>query len=115
MSKLIDSMKEVCLNERKVVQAPVDFDVEERVEEIRTPYETATRYSFRIQLGVDGFARDGEEVSNLRTIARRHIAEFAFGEFKAHIMQIEGAILEHDSKEALRLLRSMEAEMFNVN
>lgn len=115
MSKLIDSMKEVCLNERKVVQAPVDFDVEERVEEIRIPYETATRYGCRIQLGIDGFARDGEEVSNLRTTARRHLAEFAFGEFRAHIMQIERAIIEHDSREALRRLRLMEAEMFKVN
>lgn len=115
MSKLIDSMKEVCLNERKVVMAPLDFNVEERVEDVRTNYETVTRYGFRAEIGMTGFANSTEELRNLRFAARRQLAEFAFGEFRAHIMGVERALHERDLAEALRLLRRMDVEMFKVD
>lgn len=119
MSKLLENLKDVCLNQKKIISRPVNIVVDERVAEADGPSAfVGTQYSIRVELGLNGFINESNDVglsiTHMRQAARRNIAEFVFGEFRSHFMLIEQAMWNADLAEAQRLLRQMQAEMFEV-
>lgn len=115
MSKIIDLLKEVPLNHRKVVETKmIDTTVEERAVELVTHLEPVTAYKFVVELGAKGYARNAEEVKVLRRKVRKAVAEEIFGEFRPMIILIEQALWDRDFAEACARLQKLEAAMFAV-
>lgn len=115
MSKIIDLLREVPLNHKKVVETKlIDTDVTEHVAKIVSHLEPVTAYAFVMEFGVKGYAQDTEEIGDLRRNARKAVTEEIFGEFRPMILLIERALWDRDFAEARRRLQKLEATMFAV-
>ena len=117
MSKLIESMHDVCLNKQKLINTPVRLSVEEKVYDLTVSSAldiVTTGYDCKVEIGLRGQVVDKEDLGRLRTDARRNIAEFAFGEFRNDFRAIDVALWDRDFDLAKKLLREMEQRMFEI-
>jgi hypothetical protein len=111
MSKLIEQLNMLQLNELKACLPPPILSAQETITEESS---IAYKYKFSVTLGVTGFCRNTEEVRFLRNSARRNVAEMVFGEFRENLYKIEQAAFDHDMQTVVKEVRALMDAMFEV-
>jgi len=111
MSKLIEQLNMLRLNERTACLAPPILSAQETITEESS---IAYKYKFSATLGVTGFCSNTEEVRFLRESARRNVAEMVFGEFRENLYKIEQAAFDRDMQAVVKEVRALMDAMFKV-
>lgn len=115
MSRLLDSLETICLNQTKLVENYIDVHITENVEEIISSktYVPVIHYGCEVKLSVKGYVERPEDLADLRHDAKRRIAEEVFGEFRLPLAKLNAALLDRDYRRAKQIADSIGVTMFD--
>ena len=85
MSKLLDKIEAVQTGRMKLDEFTPVVVIEDGVAFADVMWEPMHEYRVGVHLGFSGFARTTEEITHLKTQAKRMIIEEVFGEFQADV------------------------------
>lgn len=114
MSKLLDKIEAVQTGRMKLDEFTPVVVIEDGVAFTDVMWEPMHEYRIGVRLGFSGFARTTEEITHLKTQAKRMIIEEVFGEFRKPMYEVRHAIMCGDRERARDLLDHLFNDIFGV-
>jgi hypothetical protein len=119
MTKIVDSIKAVQLNDRCIsnwIEVRSSFSTGSDDGSLASSFGTMRRYDIRVKLGASVAVAEHQHghLSSMIDTVKRAVIEELYGEFRKPLIELEIIIAEGHQKEALEKVRKMHRSMFGL-
>jgi hypothetical protein len=119
MTKIVNSIKAIKTNERKIsnwVDVHSSFSTSSDDGSIASSLKTMRRYDIQVKLGASVVVSEyqHDHLSSMIDTVKRAVIEELYGEFRKPLIELEIIIAEGHQQEALAKVRNMHRSMFGL-